>query len=498
MITSLLGAINTFPSLTVTVVGDVMLDAYLVGRAFRLSPEAPVPVVDVADQRYAPGGAANTAVNVRALGARCRLVSVCGDDPGGAALRTALRANNVADDDVLVVRGRATLAKQRVLAGQQVVVRFDEGSTQPVEPAMEVALIHRLRSAWRRSDAIIVSDYGYGVLTERVIAAMAELQSRWPCVLAVDSKRLGAFRLAHPTVTKPNFEEARALLRETNGVVPSDRVTWATSRSDEIRDATGARIAAITLDADGAVVAEVGELPLRVHATRAAQPHPAGAGDTYISALALALAGGASTEVAALVASTAADYVVTIEGTAPCPAAALQTLVARRLTVVEDRAELCALADAYRQLGRCVVLTNGCFDLLHAGHIACLTQARALGDVLFVGLNSDASVQRLKGPGRPINPLADRAAMLGALRCVDHVVPFDEDTPIDLVRQVRPHIFVKGGDYDAADLPEAATVAELGGAVHILPYVPNHSTTATVTRIRANHEVTGATVIRNE
>lgn len=498
MIANLLRPIHTFPNLTVTVVGDLMLDAYVAGPARRLSPEAPVPVVDVATRKHAPGGAANTAVNVRALGARCRPIGVTGDDAGGTTLRNVLRAADVAHDDLLVVPDRGTLVKQRVLADRQVVVRFDEGSTHPLDPATEEALIERLRSAWRTSDAVIVSDYGYGVLTDRVIAAIRDLQARWPRVLALDSKRLNRFRVCRPTLAKPNFEEARSLLCQDSKAVPSDRVAWVIARADEIRDATGARIAAITLDTDGGVIQEAGRPPFHAHARRTTHPHPAGAGDTFISAFTLALASGASTEVASVLATGAADHVVAIEGTVPCSAAALQALVARHLTVIDDRAELCALADAYRQLGRRVVLTNGCFDLLHAGHIACLTQARALGDVLIVGLNSDASVERLKGPGRPINPLADRAAMLAALRCVDHVVPFDEETPIDLARQVRPHVFVKGGDYDAEKLPEAATVAELGGTIHILPYVPNHSTTATVTRIRASHEISGSAASSHE
>jgi D-beta-D-heptose 7-phosphate kinase / D-beta-D-heptose 1-phosphate adenosyltransferase len=486
MTSDLPGTINAFAGMTVTVIGDAMLDAYLVGPAYRLSPEAPVPVVDVVDRQHTPGGAANTAVNVRALGGRTRLLGVVGADEGGAALRGALRTAGVADEDLITAPGRATLAKQRILAGTQLIVRYDQGSTDALEPALERDLIERLHAAWSASDAVIVSDYGYGTITGSLIATIAELQARAPRVLAIDSKRLGAFRSLHPTIAKPNFPEVRTLLGAEHEQVPADRLDWVIAHAGAILDATGAVIAAVTLDAAGAVVLERERLPLRFPACQTTQPHPSGAGDTFISAFTLAVAAGSSTEMAGRLATAAADHVVVIEGTAPCPAADLQAAMARERTYISDRAQLCALADAYRKLGRRIVFTNGCFDILHTGHVACLTEARALGDLLIVGLNSDASVRRQKGADRPINPLDERAAMLAALRCVDHVVPFDEDTPIDLVRVVRPHVFVKGGDYEVDELPEAAVVRELGGTVHILPYVPDHSTTATVTRIRSS------------
>jgi D-beta-D-heptose 7-phosphate kinase/D-beta-D-heptose 1-phosphate adenosyltransferase len=205
-------------------------------------------------------------------------------------------------------------------------------------------------------------------------------------------------------------------------------------------------------------------------------------------AFALALAAGASIANAADLAEAAAAFVVGSSGTTSCSGAALRATVAGSQPLLTNRVQLATLMQAYHQLDRRIIFTNGCFDVLHAGHVACLAQARTFGDVLIVGLNDDASVRRLKGADRPVNSLEDRMATLAALGCVDHVVPFDEDTPIELIRIIQPQVFVKGGDYELEDLPEAALVREFGGVVKLLPYVPDHSTTATLARIRFGGE----------
>ncbi|MFL5802526.1 MAG: D-glycero-beta-D-manno-heptose 1-phosphate adenylyltransferase, partial [Roseiflexaceae bacterium] len=257
------------------------------------------------------------------------------------------------------------------------------------------------------------------------------------------------------------------------------------ARSQQLLDITGARLAAITLDTEGAVVVERGGLPYRTYARPARHANAAGAGDTFLSALALALAAGADTPAAAEIASAAAASVVGKDGTATCSGAELRAAFTGAGKVVTDRADMVARVEAHRRQGRRIVFTNGCFDILHRGHITYLSRAKALGDILIVGVNADASVRRLKGPSRPINTLDDRAQVLAALSCVDEIIPFEEATPIQLIRALRPDVFVKGGDYTRATLPEASVVEDLGGVVEILAYLPDRSTTAIIEHIRA-------------
>ena len=261
------------------------------------------------------------------------------------------------------------------------------------------------------------------------------------------------------------------------------------SQAGRVFELTGAQIAAVTLDLDGALVLDRGGPPYRTYA-RPVRPasggRTAGAGDTYSSALCLALAAGAQTAQAAELAAAASAVVVDKERTAVCSAQELRASLSSEDKFVASSGTLAARVAFHRQQGQRIVFTNGCFDILHSGHITYLNRAKALGDILIVGLNADGSVRRLKGPGRPINRLEDRAQVLAALSSIDYIVAFDEDTPSNLIRAVRPDIFVKGGDYTWDALPEAPLVEELGGAVQILAYVEDHSTTGIIERIRAS------------
>jgi D-beta-D-heptose 7-phosphate kinase/D-beta-D-heptose 1-phosphate adenosyltransferase len=473
---------DRFAGLRAVVIGEAMLDRYLSGPGDRLCREAPVPIVTVQHRVDAPGGAANTAVNVGALGARVRLLSVVGQDAEADALRLTLAQAGVGTSGILGEAGRQTLAKQRVVAGSQLVVRFDQGSTDRIGTVTERELLDRLETEAREADAIIVSDYAYGILTPRVLALLAELQARAPRVLVVDSKVLTAYRGAGVTAIKPNYGEAARLLR-INGSRHEDRAELIERRGERLLAVTGARIAAVTLDTDGAVFVERDRPPYRTYARPADHARAAGAGDTFVAALALALAAGADTPAAAELASAAAAVVVAKDGTAACVAAELRAHV-KGDAKITDVATLAVHRERLRRESRRVVLTNGCFDILHRGHVSYLSAAKALGDVLVVGLNTDASVRRLKGAERPVNSLDDRASVLAALSSVDYVVAFGEDTPVELVRALRPDIFVKGGDYTTDMLPEAATVEAVGGTVRILPYVEERSTSRLIERIR--------------
>jgi D-beta-D-heptose 7-phosphate kinase / D-beta-D-heptose 1-phosphate adenosyltransferase len=285
------------------------------------------------------------------------------------------------------------------------------------------------------------------------------------------------------TAVKPNYCQAMKLL----GACPvkgAARIEQMQRLAPGIFDCLDTELVALTLDQDGALVFQDGKPPLRTFTEPNPHTQAAGAGDTYVAAMTLALAAGGEAAAAAEIAAAAAAIVVAKDGTSCCTWQELKNRVAWRGHYNLALESLLPCLEEYRRRSQRVVLTNGCFDILHRGHITYLNQARALGDVLDVGVNSDESIRRLKGPERPITSLEDRMQVLAALGCVDHVIAFDEDTPHRLVKAIRPHIFVKGGDYTRDRLPEAALVEELGGRVEILPLVRERSTTRLISRIR--------------
>lgn len=476
--------IDACARLKTLVIGDAILDEYVEGDTGRLCREAPVPIVTVARRHYAPGGAANAAANAAGLGSQVSLLTVMGNDCEGDRLCRLLEHHGVATDTILRRRTGCTLAKHRVVAGGQMLVRFDEGTARPVDQDEEQRLIRHLIDLVPECDVVIISDYGYGVVSPTVIKALRDLQRRVPRILAIDSRySLELFREIGATVVKPNYDEALRLLGIADQAF-STRVDRLTAAGERILSLTGAQIAAVTLDTDGALLFERGRAPYRTYAHSASHACTTGAGDTFVSALALALAAGAHTPTAAELASAASAVVVSKGGTAVCSAQDVREHIAPEGKMILDPYRLSARIEWYRRRGSRVVFTNGCFDLLHRGHITYLSHAKALGDILIVGVNSDDSVRRLKGPVRPINSLDDRMQVLAALSCIDHLIAFDGDTPSDLLRAIRPDIYVKGGDYTRQTLPEAALVEGLGGSVQFLPYVEDQSTSGIIERVR--------------
>jgi D-beta-D-heptose 7-phosphate kinase/D-beta-D-heptose 1-phosphate adenosyltransferase len=364
------------------------------------------------------------------------------------------------------------------------LLRLDQGTTAPVDTQTEQALADHLTDCYSRCDAITVSDYRYGVLTPRLIALLAELQARWSRVLVIDSRRLTVFRETAPTAVKPNFREVLEILGVRTFDASRRRADFVADNAATLLDATGARIAAVTLDCEGALVLERGRAPFPSVCQPVRRSSVAGAGDTFAAALALGLASGASVEVAAELASAASAVAVGKEGTATCTAPELREYVSLGAKYIPQFERLAARLDFYREQGLRIVFTNGCFDILHRGHINYLNRAKSLGDVLVVAVNSDNSIRRIKGPARPINTLEDRIGVLAALSCIDHLTSFDEDIPWNVIEAVRPHVFVKGGDYTRERLPEASLVEKLGGVVEILPLLQDRSTTGIIERIQ--------------
>jgi D-beta-D-heptose 7-phosphate kinase / D-beta-D-heptose 1-phosphate adenosyltransferase len=482
---SLVRAVDRFAGTRVLVLGDAMLDSYLHGVPRALCREAPVPILDIAFRDDRPGGAANTAVNLAALGADVSLVALLGGDTEAEVVRAELERERVDTSMLVSDPDRRTLLKQRVLASDQMLARCDMGSTQPPGPASLAAVRERLRSAAAEADAVVVSDYGYGALSQAVFADLEELGRRSPTLLVVDAKDLSAYRRVQPTAITPNYGEAVRTLGLAELNPGEERLEQISARGPDLLAIAGAQIAAVTLDVDGAMSFERDAPAYRSYSDPRSSQRSAGAGDTFLAALCLGLAAGLDTPRAVDVASAAAAVVVEKEGTGTCSAGELRVRLTATEKVVPGVDALADRIDLARARGARIVFTNGCFDILHRGHITYLSQAKELGDVLVVGLNSDDGVRRLKGEGRPINRREDRAEVLAALSCVDLIVPFDQDTPIELVRRLRPDVYVKGGDYTVEALPEAPVVRELGGEVRLLPYVSERSTTGIIDRMTA-------------
>jgi D-beta-D-heptose 7-phosphate kinase / D-beta-D-heptose 1-phosphate adenosyltransferase len=471
----------------VVVVGDALLDGWLSGPARRLGRDGPVPVVELAESRTAPGGAGNAAANLAALGARAELVTVLGDDAGAAELCELLDTAGVATTHCVTEPGRETAVKRRLMAAGQAVARYDAGPSEPPRPDTTAALVRGLEAALAEPvDAVVVADYGLGALDRQVRAALSRLRGRIP-LLVVDARAFRGWAQLRPDVLTPNMDEATALIGapQQNGI---GRVDWVLAHRAELTRAAGGAEVLVTLDVDGAIrlPADPAEPAQRTVACPGPESRACGAGDTFTAVTAAARAAGIGPEESLVLAQCAADVVVAQDGTAVCTTGALTArLAARDRGGLLSHRDLLAIVDEHRRRGSRIVFTNGCFDVLHRGHVAYLRQARALGDVLIVALNDDESVARLKGPDRPVNPLEDRAGVVGAIECVDLVTSFSEDTPAALIEAVRPDVYTKGGDYTPQMLPETPIVERLGGEVRVLDYLSDHSTTAIVGRIKA-------------
>lgn len=465
----------------ITVIGDLILDGWWHGRSDRLTREAPAPIVEVTERVYCPGGAANTAANLAALGARVKVVGVVGDDDNGRLLVELLAGRGIDVSDVVIAPSVTTVTKTRISGSAQVLVRVDDLQHAGYPLAVRKELAIRAVHASSESDAEIVCDYSSGALAGPVLEALVArtLRPRLTVVDAHDPRRWAALR---PSIVTPNALEMSRLLDAD--LRAGDRAATVFGRAADVLVSTNAESAVVTLDRDGAVLLEGGEATHRTHAHPTAETRASGAGDTFVAALTLGRACGLDLPQSVDLAQAAADVVVQRPGTSVCTSADL----IERLGHVEDPTiDLENLERAlldHRAAGHRIVFTNGCFDVLHRGHTGYLRQARMLGDVLVVALNGDDSVRRLKGNGRPVNPASDRAAVLYALECVDFVTVFDTDTPIPLIARLQPDVYAKGGDYTPEMLEETAAVRGYGGTVQILDYLPSRSTTAIVERIR--------------
>ncbi|MCL5784318.1 MAG: D-glycero-beta-D-manno-heptose 1-phosphate adenylyltransferase [Patescibacteria group bacterium] len=477
--------LDKFPKLKVLVIGDAILDVFLKGESSRVCREAPVPVVDCRQVTQTPGGAANTAVNVATMGAEVYLLTVIGSDQEGKALLEKLKSFKVNTEWVLKDGRRTTLVKQRVNSDFQMVVRIDSGSRDGLEKKTQKKFIKKLAQIYTQFDAVIVSDYNKGVMTKRIIKELAKLQQKNPRVLIADSGCLKQFAKVKATAVKPNYQETIELLGMQKKEIGENRIRQIWSKKDQLLTITGAESAAVTLDVDGAMFFGRGGLSIRTRSRLRDHKNASGAGDTFTAALALSLSAGATTAQAARICSQATSLVLEQPGTTPCFLAQLRQSLSFDQNTAANLSDLKKFISGVREQNKKIVFTNGCFDILHVGHTAYLSEAKRLGDVLIVGVNSDGSVRRLKGSDRPVNALSDRMAVLSALVSVDLVVSFAQDTPIDLIKLIKPDIYVKGGDYSRESLPETPVVEGYGGMVKIIPIVYDRSTTKIIKKVKS-------------
>lgn len=465
-----------FDSSHVLIVGDVMLDRYWHGSSNRVSPEAPVPIVNVSLEEERPGGAGNVALNIAALGGRVSLVGVVGNDPAAALLKSRLDAAGIFSD-LQVSTSKPTITKLRVMSRHQQLLRMDFEETFSNEDSD--TFDSKISPVLPHADILVLSDYAKGTLQD--CQALIKRAKAAGIPVLVDPKGGDFTRYQGASLLTPNIAEFEAVVGRCE------------SEQDVVRKGLQL-ISKLDIDALLVTRGEMGMTLLRAHQAAIHLPARArevydvtGAGDTVIAVLAAVLAAGQSLPDAVALANLAAGIVVGKLGAATVSAPELRRAIhieqgAERGVVTEE--QLLQAIEGARANGERIVFTNGCFDIIHAGHVGYLDEARKQGDRLIVALNSDASVRRLKGLGRPINPVDRRMAVLAGLESVDWVVSFDDDTPERLLRRIKPDVLVKGGDYRAEQIVGGPIVKANGGNVKVLRFFENCSTTSIVNRIR--------------
>ena len=457
----------------ILVIGDIMLDEYVYGEVKRISPESPVPVVNMKTRTHVPGGAANVAHNIVALGGHCVLAGVTGNDSHRHLLEKILSGLSIELREVQT--RRPTIVKTRIIGNHQQIVRIDYEESSPLDERDEEALIKTVSGDIGSYSAVILSDYMKGVCTPRVCNAVIKAAAEKGIPVIVDPKGSDWRKYAGASTVTPNTKELGDIIgREVkNG-------------DAEVLEAGRAILGQYNIGSLLVTRSEKGMTLMRkdcqVHIpTEAIEVYDvSGAGDTVVAAVALCRASGYDDETAARIANRAAGIAVGKLGTAPVT---IHELRHRMITdssekiIARDQVDL--LIAHLKAMNKKIVFTNGCFDILHRGHVTYLRKAADMGDVLILGLNTDASVKRLKGEGRPVNNEDDRADVLSALTCIGYIVKFDEDTPYELIQSIRPDILVKGGDYRV----EEVVGREFAGETVLIDFVDGYSTTGTIKKI---------------
>lgn len=464
----------------ILVIGDLMIDHYLWGSCERISPEAPVQVVDISKETTVLGGAGNVVNNLNALGATVSVSSVIGDDSNGEELINMLKSIDVDTKNIVIQNDRKTSKKSRVIAVSQQILRYDKESKNAISSSSVEKIINTLSGNISNYDVVILSDYGKGVLTEELCQSIIKLAKEENVKVLVDPKGSDFSKYKGAYLLTPNKKEAIL----ATGIEINDKVSLK-SALIKLKAECDLGLSLITLSEDGIATYDS---EVKVFPTVAKEVFDVtGAGDTVIASIAFALSAEKNIEDTAAFANLAAGVVVGKIGSATVTIDEIEEYEATLHKSTSDAhiktfEEIEATVNRYRLNGKKVVFTNGCFDILHVGHVKYLQVAKSFGDILIVGLNSDESVSRLKGPTRPVNIAEDRAYLLAALEAVDFVVPFGEDTPYNLIKMIKPNVLVKGGDYEG----KTVIGTEFAGELKLVDFVDGKSTTKTIEKIQGN------------
>ncbi|MEE8548840.1 MAG: D-glycero-beta-D-manno-heptose-7-phosphate kinase [Alphaproteobacteria bacterium] len=479
---ALAAEVEAFSGVRVLCVGDVMLDRFAYGEVERISPEAPIPVFRHQHEATMAGGAGNVLRNLSAIGVAARIVAVIGDDAAGAELRALIEAEPGAQAELFAAKGRETTIKTRYIAGSQQLLRADRETTTDIEPGMAERIVATVAAAVAETDAIVLSDYGKGVLTPEVTARIIEAARQAGKPVVVDPKGPDMSHYRGASVVTPNRRE----LAEASGLAVSDDAEIIIA-AEKLIAGCGFEAVLVTRAKDGMTLVTAAGAE-HLEAMKREVFDVSGAGDTVVATLAAAIGAGVALVDAAAIANAAAGVVVGKVGTAAVEKSELidalhgrdRSSAGSKLASFEAALERIA---RWRRKGLRIGFTNGCFDILHPGHVSLFDQARGACDRLVVGLNSDASVARLKGAGRPLQAEAARAAVLGSVASIDLVVVFADDTPMKLIEAIRPDVLVKGGDYTIEEVVGAEFVQSYGAKVLLAEIAPGHGTTQTIARM---------------
>ena len=462
----------------ILVIGDLMIDHYLWGSCERISPEAPVQVINVDNESTVLGGSGNVINNLKALGAQVDVISVIGDCETSDELKILLNDINVNSKYLITQKDRITSKKSRIIAAQQQVVRYDRESTDEISTKSQTTILNTFKKIITNYDAVLLSDYGKGVLTADLTQSLITIANNNNKKVLIDPKGLDYSKYKGAYLLTPNKKEAS----EATQINIKDDASLAQAIT-QLKVECDLNVSLITLSEQGVAIYDD---TLRTHPTVAREVFDVtGAGDTVLASLGFALSCGLDIDNSVEFSNLAAGVVVGKIGSAT---ATLNEIIEYESSLnkstsdehIKTLDEIIALSTELKARDKKIVFTNGCFDILHAGHVRYLETAKSYGDVLILGLNSDRSVTELKGEGRPINTQLDRAYILAALEAVDYVIVFNEDTPYDLIKAIKPHVLVKGGDYEGQDVVGQDIADEL----KLVQFVDGKSTTKTIEKIQ--------------
>lgn len=468
----------SFDKTEILIIGDIMLDKYYYGSVSRISPEAPVPIVNVKSEVCTMGGAGNVANNIRGLTANCRVIGCASDDEAGNTLYTMFK--KIGAESVFIDAGIPTISKLRVVGSKQQIVRLDFEEIRAFSDEVNISFKNAVDENIDSCNVIVISDYGKGVCSEEICQHIINRAKEKGKPVIIDPKGSVWNKYMNASIITPNVKElsevaGKEIPNEDHYIIETGRLILKKYNIEHL----------IVTRSEKGITVISGNTHKTIPTVAKEVFDVSGAGDTVVSCLAVFLGLGFCLEDASVIANAAAGIVVGKLGTAPIflseLSCSLNGVHGNKIISIDNIENI---IDRERAFDRKIVFTNGCFDILHHGHISYLKKAKGLGDRLVLGLNSDDSVRRLKGKDRPVNSQSDRAAVLEALECIDYIVIFEEDTPLELIKKVRPDILVKGGDYMAEDV----VGGQYAASVRIIDFLDGYSTTSTIKKINGENK----------